>query len=63
MGGEGAGQSTIPIQVKISWLKMIKTVLTLIYSQLFCCLVSHNKYTGAGCSKLTTSLVNVSLKF
>ena len=34
-GGGGAGQSTIPIQVKISCLKMIKTVLTLIYSQLF----------------------------
>ena len=43
--GVGAGQSTIPIQVKISCLKMIKTVHTLIYSQLFCCLVSHNKYS------------------
>ena len=42
---EGAGQSTIPIQVKISCFKMIKTVLTLICSQLFCCLVSHNKYS------------------
>ena len=30
--GVGAGQSTIPIQVKISCLKMIETVLTLIYS-------------------------------
>ena len=36
VGGGGAGQSTIPIQVKISCLKMIKTVLTLIYSHLFC---------------------------
>ena len=44
-GGGGAGQSTIPIQVKIFCLKMIKTVLTLIYSQLFCCLVSHTKYS------------------
>ena len=42
-GGGGWEQSTIPIQVKISCLKMIKIVLTLIYSQLFCCLVSHNK--------------------
>ena len=33
-GGGGGGQSTIPIKVKISCLKMIKTVLTLIYSQL-----------------------------
>ena len=45
MCGEGAEQSTIPIQVKISFLEMIKTVLTLIYSQLICCLVSHNKYS------------------
>ena len=44
-GGGGVGQSTIPIQVKISCLKMIKTVLTLIHSQLFCCLVSHDKYS------------------
>ena len=42
----GEGQSTIPIQVKISCFKMIKTVLTLNYSQLFCCLVSQNKYSG-----------------
>ena len=41
--GGGRGQSTIPIQVKVSFLKMVKIVLTLIYSQLFCCLVSHNK--------------------
>ena len=37
--GRGGG-STIPIQVKISCLKIIKTVITLIYSQLFCCMVS-----------------------
>ena len=43
-GGAGAGQSTITIQV-ISCFKMIKTILTLIYSQLFCCLVSHNRYS------------------
>ena len=36
-GGGGGGQSAIPIQVKISCLKMIKMLLTLIYSQLFCC--------------------------
>ena len=29
---EGRGQSTKPVQVKISYLKMIKIVLTLIYS-------------------------------
>ena len=43
--GGGAEQSTITIQVKISCFKMIKTILTLIYSQLFCCLVSHNRYS------------------
>ena len=42
-GGGGGGASTIPLQVKISSLKMITIVLTLIYSQLCCCLVSHNK--------------------
>ena len=41
--GGGRGQSTIPIQVKVSFLKMVKIVLTLIFSRLFCCLVSHNK--------------------
>ena len=33
--GGGQGQSTIPIQVKISCFKMMKIVLTLTYSQLF----------------------------
>ena len=32
--GRGLGQSTIPIQVKISCFKMIKIVLTLIYSNI-----------------------------
>ena len=32
MCGERGGQSTMPIQVKIYCLKMIKIVLTLIYS-------------------------------
>ena len=41
--GRGRGPSTIPLQVKISSVKMIKIVLTLIYSELSCCLVSNNK--------------------
>lgn len=41
-GGEG-GRSTVPIQVKISYLRMIKIVLSLIYAHLLWCLVSHNK--------------------
>ena len=49
----GGGQSTIPIQVKLSCLKLIKTVLTLIYSQLFCFLVSHNKYSDIYFDKKT----------
>ena len=52
--GRGAWQSTLPIQVKISCLKMVKTVLTLIlYSELFCCLVSHNKYSDIYFDKKT----------
>ena len=35
--------STVPIQVKISYLRIIKIVLSLSYAQLFLCLVSHNK--------------------
>ena len=34
---------TVPIQVKISFLRMIKIVLSLVYAHLFTCLVSHNK--------------------
>ena len=34
---------TVPIQVKISCLRMIKIVLSLVYAHLFTCLVSHNK--------------------
>ena len=52
MGG-GGGQLTIPIQVKISCLRMIKTVLTLIYPQLFCCLASLNKYSDIYFDKKT----------
>ena len=63
MCGEGAGQSTIPIQVKIYCLKMIKTVLTLIYAQLFCCLVSHNKYSDIYFGKKKTALNSFSYRF
>ena len=44
-GGRGGGAIDDTPKNKISCLKMIKTVLTLIYSQLFCCLVSNNKYS------------------
>ena len=61
--GMGAGQSTIPIHVKISCLKMIKTVLTLIYSQLFCCLISHNKYYNIYFDKNSFKFIFISVLY
>ena len=50
-GGGGAIDDTHTSQDIL--LKMIKSVLTLIYSQLFCCLVSHNKYSDICFDKKT----------
>ena len=45
MCGQGAGQSTIPIQVKISSLNDQNSAYIDLFTVIFCCLVSHNKYS------------------
>ena len=60
---EGAGQSTITIQVKKSCLKMILIVLTLIYSPLFCCPVSHNRYSDIYFYKNSLKFIFISVLY
>ena len=65
---------TLMVQLKPVWLKsfsldwaliiMMKQILSIIHTNKVVLMSDHNLYCyGPGCSKLTTSLVNLLLKF